>query len=312
VASSPEVVASPFHRDELEAQRRAGGGPRGASVRTFMPDQHRSFFALLPYLVIGVADERGWPVASMLTGEPGFAHSPDPATLRIDAVLDRGDPASFALRAGQEIGILGIDFATRRRNRVNGMIAALDATGFTVAVRQSFGNCPQYIQQRTVLRVPPTQPSEAARVLTALDGRTRSLIAGADTFFVASRSGADGGALGGADVSHRGGRPGFVRVEGDQLTIPDFSGNRYFNTLGNLLGEPRAGLLFVDFETGDVLQLQGRVAIDWSKDAARAVEGAERLWRFDVARAWYRPSALPLRWSFVGYSPVALRTGTWG
>ena len=65
------------------------------------------------------------------------------------------------------------------------------------------------------------------------------------------------GAAYGADISHRGGRPGFVRVDGDVLTIPDFRGNRYFNTLGNLIAEPRASLLFVDFETGDLLQLQG-------------------------------------------------------
>ena len=41
------------------------------------------------------------------------------------------------------------------------------------------------------------------------------------------------------DISHRGGRPGFVRVDGDVLTIPDFRGNRYFNTLSNLLLEQR-------------------------------------------------------------------------
>src|SRR3546814_14766932 len=66
----------------------------------------------------------------------------------------------------------------------------------------------------------------------------------------------------GADVSHRGGRPGFVRVTEDDgrsvLTIPDFSGNQFFNTLGNIAINPRAGLLFVDFATGDLLTLTGR------------------------------------------------------
>ncbi|WP_239502378.1 pyridoxamine 5'-phosphate oxidase family protein, partial [Stenotrophomonas maltophilia] len=80
--------------------------------------------------------------------------------------------------------------------------------------------------------------------LTGLGGAAREMVAGADTLFVASSSGADIDAGGGVDISHRGGRPGFVHVDGERLTIPDFSGNRYFNTLGNLLVEPRAALLF--------------------------------------------------------------------
>ena len=41
------------------------------------------------------------------------------------------------------------------------------------------------------------------------------------------------------------------------LTIPDFAGNLYFNTLGNILLNPRCGLVFIDFENGDVLQIAG-------------------------------------------------------
>ena len=100
-------------------------------------------------------------------------------------------------------------------------------------------------------------------------------------------------------------------VAGDTLAIPDFSGNRYYNTLGNLLGEPRASLLFVDFATGDLLQLQGRATIDWSAQAAAPVDGAQRLWRFEVARGWRRRAAVALRWSFIDYSPATLGTGSW-
>jgi predicted pyridoxine 5'-phosphate oxidase superfamily flavin-nucleotide-binding protein len=300
---------SPFHPDELTAQTLAGRGASGAGIRDFMPDQHRSFFELLPYAFAGIADREGWPLATMLTGQPGFVHAPDPVTLRIDAQPERNDPAAKSLIAGQEIGILGIDFATRRRNRANGRLAHVDPTGFTVAVRQSFGNCPQYIQARAVVAV-PRAPHEA-EPLGSLDDDARALIGGADTFFVASRSRPESGAAGGADISHRGGRPGFVRVEGDTLVVPDFRGNGYFNTLGNLLGEPRSALLFIDFESGDLLQLQGLAEIDWSGEARREVEGAERLWRFRVIRGWRRGTAAPLRWSFIDYSPVTLRTGTW-
>ncbi len=300
---------TPFHSDELAAQELAGGGSGGGGIRDFMPDQHRSFFELLPYLFAGTLDAEGLPLATMLTGAPGFAHSPDPVTLRIDALPDGNDPAATTFAGGRDIGILGIDFSTRRRNRANGRFAGVDAGGFTVAVRQSFGNCPQYIQGR--IAHTEKAASVKAEPLAGLDGEARATIARADTFFVASHSRPESGAAGGPDVSHRGGRPGFVSVDGDTLTIPDFRGNRYFNTLGNLLGEPRAGLLFVDFERGDLLQLQGVTEIDWSGAASRLIDGAERSWRFHAVRGWRRRAASPLRWSFVDYSPFTERTGIW-
>jgi predicted pyridoxine 5'-phosphate oxidase superfamily flavin-nucleotide-binding protein len=296
-----------FHPDELDAQARAGKGASGAGIRSFMPDQHREFFALLPYLFVATTDAEGWPLATMLAGAPGFAHSPDPVTLRVDALPAAQDPAADRFGEGQEIGILGLDLATRRRNRANGAIATRDAAGFTLAVRQSFGNCAKYIQRRAVEPAPPA--SATVEALAGLDPAARTLIGEADTLFVASRSRPGLGATGGVDISHRGGRPGFVRLEGDALAVPDFAGNRYFNTLGNLLGEPRAALLVVDFATGDLLQLQGRVTIDWDAQSPQLVAGAERQWRFEVVRGWRRRAAVALRWSFVDYSPATLGTG---
>jgi predicted pyridoxine 5'-phosphate oxidase superfamily flavin-nucleotide-binding protein len=285
------MTALPFHPDELDAQARAGKGSSGAGIRAFMPDQHREFFALLPYLFVATTDAEGWPLAAMLTGAPGFVHAPDPVTLRIDTLPAADDPAADRLGEGQEIGILGLDLATRRRNRTNGAIATRDAAGFTLAVRQSFGNCAKYIQRRAVAPSPPA-PGDA-EALAGLDPAARALIGEADTLFVASCSRPEAGAAGGVDVSHRGGRPGFVRVDGDVLVVPDFTGNRYFNTLGNLLGEPRAALLFIDFATGDLMQLQGRVSIDWDAQSPGLVPGAERQWRFAVVAAG--ADAPPLR-----------------
>jgi predicted pyridoxine 5'-phosphate oxidase superfamily flavin-nucleotide-binding protein len=298
-----------FHSDELDAQARAGHAPRAGGIRNFMPDQHRSFFELLPYLFVAVTDADGWPIATMLTGEAGFVHSPDPVTLRVDAITDTLDPAAGAITRDQEIGVLGLDLSTRRRNRANGHIADGDACGFTIAVRQSFGNCAKYIQRRGIHDT-RRAPAGIDR-LAGLDTEARALIARADTFFVASRSRAEPDAMGGLDMSHRGGQPGFVQIEGDRLAIPDFPGNRFYNTLGNLLGDPRGSLLFLDFESGEMLQLQGRVTIDWNADAARAFGGAERLWRFEVVRGWRRHPAYALSWSFIDYSPATLETGSW-
>lgn len=301
---------SPYHRDEIAAQALAGGGAPGAGIRSFMPEQHRAFFAALPYLFIGIPDTDGWPLATILTGEPGFVTTFDATILRIDALPSPEDPVSAALVAGREIGVIGIDFSTRRRNRANGRITAVDGGGVTVAVKQSFGNCPKYIQRRAVTEAGRVSGGRAEK-FAALDAAARAMIARADTFFVASRSRATIDSHGGADISHRGGRPGFVRIDGDTLTIPDFSGNRYFNTLGNFLGEPRGALLFVDFKTGDVLQLQGTVEIDWMAGAAGAIEGAQRLWRLRVCRGWRRTGVLARRWDFIDYAPTTARTGVW-
>jgi predicted pyridoxine 5'-phosphate oxidase superfamily flavin-nucleotide-binding protein len=306
---------SPFNTDELAVQALAGGGPRGsAGIRDFMSEPHRQFFAQLPYLFVGAIDAAGWPLATLLTGRRGFIQSPDPVTLHLAAQPDAGDPAAAALVQDRDIGILGIDFSTRRRNRANGRIVSRDVDGITVAVSQSFGNCPQYIQRRTVAsaqRKSAEAVSNSVDSFTHLDEAARTAIERADTFFVASRSRAGSGTAYGADISHRGGRPGFVLVDGDVLTIPDFRGNRYFNTLGNLMAEPRASLLFVDFESGDLLQLQGTAQVDWSGAAAEQFTGAERLWRFHVARGWRRKAASPLRGSFVEYSRTAAQTGQW-
>jgi predicted pyridoxine 5'-phosphate oxidase superfamily flavin-nucleotide-binding protein len=296
-----------FNADELEAQARAGTRPGNGSIRSFMPEQYRAFFPGLAEIFVAGVDAGGWPLATVLEGAPGFVRSPDPKTLRVDARTGAGDPATNMLRGGGDVGVLGIDLGTRRRNRVNGIVTQIDAAGFTVAVKESFGNCPQYIQRRALQRVDAA--GEDVRTFTSPDDRVRELIGRADTFFVASHAGVRLGSAGGADISHRGGRPGFVRVDGNVLSIPDFRGNGYFNTLGNLLGEPRCALLFVDFESGDVVQIQGRARIDWSPE--ERVAGAERVWHFDVVRGWYRPRAAAMRGALVDYSPVTLRTGTW-
>ncbi|WP_158928978.1 pyridoxamine 5'-phosphate oxidase family protein [Acidisphaera sp. S103] len=297
-----------FHPGELAAQALAGVVSRTPPIRDWMPDQHRAFFGLLPFLPIATAGADGAPAATILTGPPGFIASPDPTTLHIAARPDRADPAAPFFLPGAPVGLLGIDLATRRRNRANGILRSSDPDGLTISVTQSFGNCPQYIQTR-LWQDGAATPALPVEYLTGLDPAARSLIANADTFFVATNSGGGAGSMGGMDISHRGGRPGFVGIAGDTLTIPDFHGNGYFNTLGNLLLDPRVALLFVDWTDGTVLHLRGTVEILWNQDGG--LDGAERLWRISITDGWRRRGALPLRWSFQTYAPQTLRTGVW-
>ncbi len=98
------------------------------------------------------------------------------------------------------------------------------------------------------------------------------------------------------DVSHRGGPAGFVRVAADgTLTVPDYAGNRFFNTLGNLLAQPRAGIAIPDVATGDLLQITGRTELVLDSPEIATFAGAERLWRLMPERVVFRSAALPLR-----------------
>lgn len=286
-------LSEPFHEGELRAQKLAGGGPAGAPIRTLMPEQHRTFFPLLPFLCVAVADETGWPLATLMHRDAGFASSPNPATLHIAALPDVDDPAYPYVANGADIGLLGIDLGTRRRNRLNGTVAHVNEEGISVDVRQSFGNCPKYIRVRQLTHV-DRETGQFVAFNGEIPTDAASLVARCETMFVATSSGASSSQQArGLDISHRGGPSGFVRVNGNVLTIPDYPGNRYFNTLGNLQLEPRASLLVVDFESGDILQLQGVAEVAWQHSSLLDEPLVERTWSFRVTCGWLRRAAFP-------------------
>jgi len=304
-AAAYPVIAEPFHDGEKALQHESGAfgtlavaGPR--VIRSYMPEQHRSFFAQLPWLVVGVLDAQGQPVAHALAGPPGFVQSPDARQLRVGAPL-------AGLAAGDPVGLLGIEPHTRRRNRMNGVVTQADEHSFSVQVTQSFGNCPKYIQAREATWAGPREPGVMQESPT-LDDAARRIIAAADTFFIATAHPAaqhGGAASHGVDVSHRGGRPGFVRIAPDgSLHIPDYSGNHFFNTLGNIALNPRCGLLFIDFETGGLLQVAASAELVWDGPAVTAHPGAQRLLVLRVQAVRHRAVALPLRWGPATPSPV--------
>ncbi|TXT40026.1 MAG: pyridoxamine 5'-phosphate oxidase-like protein [Comamonadaceae bacterium] len=303
-ASAP---ASAFHEGELAVQIRMGVHDKLAAVgrvaiRDHMPEQHRSFFAQLSFLLAGTVDQHGQPWACALAGPPGFIHSPEPQRLTVQTQPLAATPLATTLRVGERIGLLGIEHHTRRRNRMNGVVSAVTPAGFEVQVQQSFGNCPKYIQPRQALFA-PERAAVAQNVLRAprLDADARQLIQRADTFFIATAYAGDGTpAVHGVDVSHRGGPPGFVQLDDEGiLTVPDYVGNFFFNTLGNLTVNPRSGLLFIDFDTGDLLHLAVSVNIIWDGPALAAFAGAQRLLRLQIHEMRRVPAALPLRWEAV-------------
>ena len=305
--------SSPFHAGEQQVQERLGVRDEiepwaRKVVRGHLPDEHRRFYARLPFVVMAARDASGRPWATLLAGEPGFVRSPDARTLAIDARPAAGDALEDALVPGADLGFLGIELATRRRNRINGRVVATGVAGFEAAVDQTFGNCPQHIHERNWRR----EASGSIPVRRAHDhfsAELRRWIEAADTFFIATGHRGEGESPSfGMDASHRGGEPGFVRIEGErQLVFPDYAGNSHYNTIGNLVMDPRAGIVFVDFERGGLLQLTGRVRIDWDSPKLERFPGARRVLSFELDEAVELEGALALRWDAAGGAVRSLR-----
>jgi uncharacterized protein len=310
-----DTITSPFHHGEQLIQTQLGVRERmerfGQKViRDHIPDQHQEFYQQLQYLLVGHADAQGWPWASILTGDSGFIQSPNNKQLHIQAKPIAGDPLTEAITTGTHLGLLGIELSTRRRNRVTGHINQLTPEGLVLQVDQAFGNCPKYIQKRKMTNTAPASTPinsehSSIQTLKKLDTKAQTLIANSDTFFVASCVASCGSQPDqGVDVSHRGGLPGFVRIDSDTtFTIPDYAGNLHFNTLGNFVENPKAGLLFIDFEQGHLLMLTGKVDILWDSPETKTFDGAERLWRFELDHGQWLKHALPVRWQLQEYSP---------
>jgi ferredoxin-NADP reductase/predicted pyridoxine 5'-phosphate oxidase superfamily flavin-nucleotide-binding protein len=308
-------MTSPFHEGEQRVQSLLGVREEiepwaRRVVRPFLPEEHQAFYAELPFLVAAARDGRGRPWATLLAGEPGFASSPHPGTLRIDTLPSPDDALAGALGEGEDLGLLGIELHSRRRNRVNGRVAERTPQGLTLSVSQAFGNCPQYITERSWQKAEPSARPARAKTCTALSAGPRRWIGLADTFFIATgfREGEQESETFGMDASHRGGAAGFVTVgDARHLVFPDYAGNNHFNTIGNLLLDPRVGLLFVDFERGDLLQITGRATIDWDSAEVERYPGARRLVRIEIDETIELRGVLPLRWESRGGAVRQLR-----
>lgn len=313
--------ASPFHRGERDIQTRVGVREQIEDIgrrfiRNYVPDEHSAFYAKLPFLFIGSLDKAGRPWASILVGRPGFVHSPARDQLRIETRPIYGDPLEDNLSIGTQVGLLGIEYESRRRNRMTGKVTAISEGALELTVDQSFGNCPQYIQSRRFELLPEVDTVGEGRsiyTLERLGERARTIITQSDNFYIATHFSTDlDDPSHGTDISHRGGKPGFVRIDNDRmLTFPDFAGNKHFNTIGNMMVNPRAGLLFMDFKSGDLLYLTCRTEIFTDSEERHAFDGAERLVRLTIEKGFVIENGIPIRWDFLEYSPSLEKTGSW-
>ena len=297
-------MARVYHPGERSVQEQAGvhemADRIGRSIRTTIPPPAWNFLRSQPLVVVGSVDagRRVW--ASLLTGAPGLVQAVDENTVRINAQPATGDPLGDNLAANDAVGLIAIEFATRRRMRLNGRAEVAEDGGITIHAEQVYSNCPKYIQARRWRgRSPEVDSTPVVRRQSILAQDQQRWIREADTFFIASHH-----PEAGTDASHRGGLPGFVRVLNDhRLVWPDYAGNTMFQTLGNISVNPQAGLLFIDFERGGTLQLTGRAGILWDEERAAQFAGAERLVEFDVDEVVAIAGRHSLEWRFLDYSP---------
>lgn len=276
-----------FHEGELAVQERAGVRREAARLAGMLAPGGLSrgasgWLAERTLAALTGRDRAGRLWTSVLTGPPGFLDGAG-GRLRVHAMPAPGDPL-HDLPSGQRVGLIAIDFATRRRMRVNGTLSLED--GLSIEVAEAFGNCPQYIHPRRL----PDPAAAADPVFTARPALTLAdltTVERADTFFLGTAHPDRG-----ADASHRGGPRGFLRVDrsvgpsvdGGDLWWPDYPGNNMFNSLGNLAADPAAALLVPDFTTGRTLHLSGTAMLEWTgPDPGAADEITGRRVRFHPA-----------------------------
>jgi len=299
----------PYHEGETSVQRRAGAledaRRNGRVISSRIPEGALGLVSQQRLAVAASLDERGRPWASALVGPPGFLSSPDPTRLDVDLSEPRAhpeDPLWRNLEADPRLGLLLLEPVSRRRLRVNGEVERRDDPSLRLRVIEAYPNCPKYIARRHPAPLPePEAEPPPARRGTALEPEQRGWIEPADTLFVASAH-----PRGGADASHRGGEPGFVRfADVGTLVVPDYPGNSMFNTLGNFAADPRGSLLFLDFARHRSLQLVGRAELHWDGEGALASTGGTgRSWSFSV-EGWVETEG-PRRyaWELLDRSPV--------
>jgi len=311
------VRTEPFHEGEIAVQERAGERDialrHGAGISSRIVPGALPFLARQRLLGLSVAGDDGHLWTSVWCGVPGFVRSAGGERVSILPSLlasSPDDPVLGRIAVGRDVGILAIEFASRRRLRINGTIKNISSDEIGILVRESVSNCPKYIQRRHPHEASTTPlspgPGESGRTI---DEAQRALVDRADTAFVGS-----GHPARGLDTSHRGGPPGFIRVvDATTLRVPDYPGNSMFMTLGNFEIDSRASLAAIDFERRRVVSFSGAARLQFQVEKPQhPTGGTGRYWDLTV-REWVQfelPSAL--QWEFVDASPFnPLMSGKW-
>lgn len=142
-------------------------------------------------------------------------------------------------------------------------------------------------------RYPSPRPRALEKVTSSLSAQHRGVLARSPFCVIGSVG------RGGLDVSPRGGPPGFVvALDARTLLMPDHRGNNRLDTLGNVLDDPRVGLLFFVPGSNETLRINGRAQVRFDDDLLERVGGPVRphsVLRIDVDEAFHHCARAPMR-----------------
>ncbi|KAI1141598.1 hypothetical protein F5Y05DRAFT_373194 [Hypoxylon sp. FL0543] len=332
------LEASQFHAGEQAIHRLLHIPQRGNPTNHGLPAPHGYRISQSPLVAFGALDRGGRPWATIWGGEAGFCRPIARGVLGVQATTDvNHDPVLRGLLENEESGKvvddavvqpdggrlmagLSMDLETRDRVKIMGrmVVGTVNLTEPGVGdlqlafqVEECLGNCPKYITRKHVVpHIPkPELVSGEIGKSDPLPKEALEVISKADMFFIASKFGDRS-----MDTNIRGGAPGFVRVlrnspathdggGGVSLVYPEYSGNRLYQTLGNLQQNPEAGLVIPNFETGDVLYLTGKTTILVGEKAGKVMPRTKLAVRIDVLQARFVKNGLPFRGTNIEYSP---------
>lgn len=146
---------------------------------------------------------------------------------------------------------------------------------------------------------------DTALVHDALKGEERAFIEGRDMFFLSSVD-PDGNPT----VSYKGGPTGFVKVLDERtLVFPGYDGNGMFLSMGNIEGQGKVGLLFIDFTRPNRMRVQGVARLVTDHPLMGEFAGAEYLVFVDVTKIWPNCSRYIHRFEEVEQSAFVPRPG---
>lgn len=310
-------MSTVFHSGEILIQTESGVEKRADKmgnklIRDHIIDQHKEFFENLNYVFIALHGRTGKPWITFIQGPAGFIFSPNETTLNISTKTIAQDELGLQVWQGNAVGIVGLDLSNRRRNRLNGNFKHSEHDEkLSIKVGHSFGNCPKYIQLRNFEPYLATEKSLADKKLSVrnnyehiveLSENDVNLIEAADTLFIASSKQQHSD----LDASHRGGNPGFVRVnDNKELWFNDYPGNNFFQTFGNVQNYSYVGLMFIDFDSGDLLLLSGQSRLEKVNDQSQVNESnfLPRRFHFTLEKGLRVKQAVNGTWSEVEMSP---------
>ena len=298
-----------FHKGELEVQKQVGehlmANSVGRIITDTIPIAAINFIEKQPLAIVSSTDSVDNVWVSLFIGDFGFVKVPNANTISFDKKKIYSSSTDIVYkhleRENSTIGTLFIELSTRIRFRINGRVS-INNDDIEVAIEESYPNCPKYIQQRVISDPKPFKTTEATiENGIKLNEYIKKWITSADTFFIGSKS--DGDKL---DASHRGGNKGFIELKDNVLKIPDYKGNSLYNTLGNIHQNSKAGLLFIDFEKGDTLQLSGTSKVLFNQNTEDDIQktgGTGRYLLFNIEQWIKTENHHRVDWEFLSNSP---------